>query len=100
MHVYQQGDVLLKSVDQVPSGATPELEAVLAEGEATGHRHKALGEGVLVLNLRDARFLSAPTGAEVVHPEHRTIKIPPGDYQIDRVREYDHFREEKRPVRD
>jgi hypothetical protein len=100
MNVYQQGDVLLKSVDQVPAGTTREPLAVLAEGEATGHRHLALGEGVTIESLPPVRYLRVPKGAVVVHPEHKTLKIPPGNYQIDRVREYDHFTEEKRIVRD
>ena len=100
MNLYQQGDVLLKSVDQVPVGAMQEPEAVLAEGEATGHRHTALGEDVVILNLRETRYLTAPHGAEVVHPEHRPLKIPPGNYCIERVREYDHFTEEARQVMD
>lgn len=93
MRLYQQGDVLIKSVDYVPPDATKDAELILAEGEATGHRHTAAGAGVAVLESRGTRFLCAPSGAEVMHPEHKTIRIPPGNYRVDRVREYDHFEE-------
>ena len=46
---YQQGDVMIKPVEQVPEGGTRVSGAVLAEGEATGHRHAGVGEGVAVL---------------------------------------------------
>ena len=35
--------------------------------------------------------MSAPTGTTVVHEEHHAVAIPPGDYLIGPVREFDHF---------
>jgi hypothetical protein len=93
MNWYQQGDVMIKPVWEPPDIAHSLSEAVLAEGEATGHRHVAVGEGVVVSVRRGVRYLGAPNGAEVIHPEHGTIRIPPGNYRIEQVREYDHFSE-------
>jgi hypothetical protein len=47
-----------------------------------------------------ALYMRAPTGTTVVHEEHRVLEIPPGDYLIGIVREYDHFAEEARHVID
>ncbi|GAG31578.1 unnamed protein product, partial [marine sediment metagenome] len=44
MRWYQQGDVLMKPVDEVPAEAAPLARPVLGEGELTGHEHLALGE--------------------------------------------------------
>jgi hypothetical protein len=97
---YQQGDVTIKPVECLPQGGQKVEGAILAEGEATGHQHKAVGDAVIVLQNLNQRYLAAPHGAEVVHPEHNPIRIPPGNYRIDRVREYDHFMEEQRRVTD
>ncbi len=74
---------------------------VLAEGEATGHAHRAVGDGVALYETApDAVYLSAPLGAEVVHEEHRPITLPAGEYDRSIVAEYDHFAEESRAVVD
>ncbi len=100
MSWYQQGDVMIKPVEELPSQATPLPEPILAEGEAAGHSHVALGEDVEVSTHLCNCYLSAPNGARVVHPEHQTIEIPPGNYLIEHVREYDHFADESRRVWD
>lgn len=74
---------------------------ILAEGEATGHAHRAVGPGVaLYEGPAGAMRLAAPSGCEVVHEEHATIALPPGDYDRTIVREYDHFAEESRQIAD
>lgn len=73
----------------------------LAEGEVTGHCHEAVGVGVALYETSpDEVYLSAPSGAEVTHQEHRTVTVPPGDYDRRIVQEYDHFAEESRAVVD
>jgi hypothetical protein len=69
----------------------------LAEGEATGHYHEAVGEGVA---LYEDGTLEAPNGAEVHHQEHAPITVTPGEYHRSIVLEYDHFQEEARMVAD
>lgn len=97
---YQQGDVTIKPVDTIPAGATSANSRVLAEGEATGHKHLAEAEDVTLYLHDGTLYMNAPTGTTVVHEEHGPLQIPPGKYQIGIVREYDHFAEEARPVWD
>jgi hypothetical protein len=69
---------------------------VLAEGEMTGHAHKAKGIGI---SLEDG-ILNAPNGAAIEHEEHKIVEVPAGRYRVSRIREQDHFAEEARQVRD
>lgn len=97
----QQGDVLIESTDHsIPSGLLVRHNNHLAEGEVTGHFHKASGEGIDVFEGLDCVFLSAPHGAVVRHQEHSKVDIPPGNYKVRIVQEYDHFLEEARAVQD
>ena len=73
---------------------------VLAEGEATGHFHRAHGDGVAVYGDGDNRELEAPNGATVTHEEHGTQVLPAGDWDVSRVQEFDPFEEEVRSVQD
>lgn len=97
---YQQGDVTIKPVDTIPAGATGTGSKVLAEGEATGHKHLAESEDVQLYLHEGTLYMRAPNGTTVVHEEHHPLEVPPGDYQIGIVREYDHFAEEARFVTD
>ena len=97
--MYQQGDVLLFRVPAAPAGV-PVGHCVLATGEATGHQHEAIGQGVELIERDGTLFLLAPHGATVIHQEHRALTLPPGAYRVGRVREYDHFAEEARQVLD
>ena len=74
---------------------------ILAEGEATGHAHRATG-GVLFAD-GDALLMEVADEATITHEEHHSQTIPPsptGDYQIGGVMEQDHFDQEARRVRD
>jgi len=97
---YQQGDVLIKRIKEIPQKAIKKESFVLAEGEATGHCHRVNGEAE-VLTLGDKVLLRVLAGnAQIVHEEHKTIVIPAGNYEVETVKEYDHFAEEVRRVRD
>ena len=78
--------------------------AILAEGEATGHAHRVQGQNVALWETDDPDILilDIPAGAEaiVTHEEHNQQVILPGQYERRIVREYDHFAEETRQVRD
>lgn len=93
MKGYRQGDVLLVAVP-IDEGrklrASPRVR--VAEGEATGHAHvlePSLGGAVLTDADVDVEFVRI-MGANglLVHDEHTTIELPPGDYQVVRQREY------------
>jgi hypothetical protein len=93
---YQQGDVLIKPVDEIPENAAVIEGGVLAEGEATGHAHRAIAVDVQLFVFEGTRYMRVPQKTEIVHEEHKPINLPAGDYTIGIVREYDHFAEEKR----
>ncbi len=100
--LYAQGDLLIEQVSDLrPSGtmiaSLPTGEMVLAEGEATGHRH-AFTEPVLMFR-DDALARDIPSGlyighvrvegepALLKHDEHAPISLPRGTYRVRRQRE-------------
>ena len=97
---YQQGDVTITPVAEVPESAEPVNTRVLREGEATGHAHRATAEDVRLFIHEGALYMHAPNGTEIVHGEHKAFRVPPGIYVVGAVREFDHFAEEDRFVLD
>ena len=95
---YQQGDILIKR-KEIPARAKKIEHLVIAEGEATGHRHEVFGLAKL-MQLDEKVFLDVFGEAEVRHQEHESIPLPIGEYEIEIVRKYDHFEEEARRVVD
>jgi hypothetical protein len=96
---YRQGDVLITKVDEIAESNTKvsvpfeDGRVILAHGEATGHAHVIETEGEVLFRARDLkemtdRFLTIEKEALVVHDEHDTITLEPGDYKITRQREY------------
>lgn len=73
-------------------------DKVLAEGEATGHAHRATTGRVIRSGGRVT--LENAIADTITHEEHKPIVIPPGKYERLIVREYDHAAEEARAVRD
>ena len=98
MDMYRHGDLLLVEVGAVPQEAVPTENRVLAEGEVTGHHHRA--HDVQVLTLDDDLWFIARQGAHVTHEEHGRIDIAPGAYKVVRQREYDPFADAVRRVQD
>jgi hypothetical protein len=93
--MYRQGDVLIVTVDAVPSGITEvprsKRGVVLAEGEVTGHAHRIPSRHAsLYRSENDARYLRVmgPAPVALNHEEHTTVKIPPGDYRVTIHAEY------------
>jgi hypothetical protein len=100
--IFAQGDLLIERVaDIAPSGTVEEnaegAALVLAEGEATGHRH-AIRERVT--KFHDDRLArDIPAGlylghvrvgsayARVTHDEHAPLTLPRGTYRVRRQRE-------------
>ena len=102
--LYQQGDVIIQSTHEIPKKATKsdpsERGFVLAEGEVTGHAHVIDPVFATLFTTEDERFLQVHKSATVKHEEHGNITLPKGNYKLKIVKEYDHFDEEAREVRD
>lgn len=95
MKLYRQGDVLVQQITTIPDGLKnvpkDNGRVILAYGEVTGHAHAVLGEvEFLAADLveLEERFLRVESEAQVVHEEHDTIVLPPGNYRVVRQREY------------
>jgi hypothetical protein len=91
----RQGDILIKRIGKLPRGLklVPEDRGrvILAYGEVTGHAHVVEGEVEFLAADRkemEGRFLRVLSESQVVHDEHSTITLPPGEYEIERQREY------------
>ncbi len=100
--IFQQGDCLIEAVESIPTRAKLRKgRCVLAEGEATGHAHVIEQKGAkLYEGDAGELFLELSKEATVTHEEHGPVTLPPGVYEAGIVREYDHFAEEARQVRD
>lgn len=97
----QQGDVNITKISGLPTDCKTINTDIVREGEATGHAHRIIGtdfqlcqQGQLIL----ARIMSGDCA--IVHEEHKTIKLPQGNYAFSPTVEYDHFTERSRMVRD
>lgn len=103
MKVFQQGDVNFFMV-KMPKGAEvlKDHGPIVQFGEHTGHAHRLHGEGFTFFTdpKTKARHLRLVQPTALRHEEHKEIMLPPGDYRIGIVREYDHFEEESREVLD
>jgi hypothetical protein len=117
MEQYQQGDIILIRVDDVPSDGVevqPD-KPVLAHGEVTGHMHQVLGEKITWVVPNDEEtptyqfdqdpsqmlWVVAPEGFDLVHGDengqaihegdrpHAPIAVPPGTYRVTRQRVLD-----------
>lgn len=93
--MFRQGDVLIRPVSRIPEGLQQvpldNGRVILAYGEVTGHAHAVVGDvEFLAADLEDLeqRFLRVESEAQVVHDEHDTVTLPPGDYEVVRQREY------------
>ena len=101
---YQQGDVILEAVAELPDGKAVPAQArgyVLAEGDATGNVHRIEEVAGVAFVEKDGLFyIQNQKPVAVKHEEHKTITLPAGIWRVRGVREYDHFSEEARRVVD
>lgn len=87
--MYRQGDILIVMRDDDSSPAVESIieSGVLAEGEATGHCHRLVGQAILYM-AASAMWIKVQQQAQVIHEEHNTIVLPPGDYEVITQRTY------------
>ncbi|MBN3926004.1 MAG: hypothetical protein HWQ37_23430 [Nostoc sp. NMS4] len=81
MQPIRQGDVILLPVQQVEGQKIPHL--TLAEGEATGHKHR-ITEGKAELSEKYGTLCLRvfSESALLAHEEHKAISIPQGDWMV------------------
>lgn len=98
-----QGDLFFISKIVIPKGArTVERTAkgyIIAEGEATGHAH-VIDDDIRLYEKDGTLYVSTSKTVEVLHEEHRPVRLQSGIWEVGIVREYDPFKEETRRVAD
>lgn len=101
MSYFQQGDTLYFPKAKIPKDAKLLESNVVQWGELTNHKH-ALHDGEFQLfeTPKGVRFLRVVTPTALRHEEHHEIMLPPGEYKIGIVREYDPFEKLERRVMD
>ena len=67
----------------------------LAEGETTGHNHVISVPNIDDMEVRKTEdggyILTLKTEGTLVHPEHKELVVPKGNYYVGKEREVDHF---------
>ncbi len=115
---YRQGELLFVPLDEaematigLKNNSGPSWKQlptnVLREGEATGHKHEVITQTPEAASIlapvnqfirglanmanigSEDRMLVATTPAEIVHPEHKALSLPQGNYLVIVQREYD-----------
>lgn len=110
MLYYQQGDVLIKplsdrphlqrAIEQTDTRIEEVDELVAREGES-GNTHRIKGKIKKYIPKYGSEIIFTLTEeATIYHEEHGPITIPPGDYYIDAVREFDPIENTTRRVYD
>jgi hypothetical protein len=103
--MFRQGDILFLWINETQ--AKDETTAIhntieIAQGEATGHHHVAVGEELSIMLSIDEVVdrLNAPKGCRIVHEEHNPLELPPGNYEVRRQREYVYGKDSQTAVED
>lgn len=88
---FRQGDVYIERIDALPKEVTHIScgKSVLAEGEATGHKHEidAMAAEAWLRN-GETIALRVTQPAKVRHQEHAPIPLKRGVYRVIRQKEY------------
>ena len=83
---YRQGDVVLVTVPELPSGATKSKKQIRIKGE-TGNDHILRGKYTTYRCGRNV-YVVLETDGLLEHPQHEDLEIPPGTYMVRRARTY------------
>ena len=90
--LYRHGDILVQKVESIPRSFLPPLRGlILAQGEVTGHAHRIDPQGASVTLYRSESgidFVVEGGPVLLVHDEHDTIELQPGNYRSWHQREY------------
>lgn len=100
---FQQGDVIIERIDEMPDNLKKLEGGVLEEGETPGHYHQLDGDLTAVALYEDDsanKYLKTMADMVLKHEEHKPIAIPPGMYRVRKVQEFDHLNRVRRDVVD
>ncbi|NJM48711.1 MAG: hypothetical protein HC860_23210 [Alkalinema sp. RU_4_3] len=88
---FRQGDVLLVRAEPLDNQNPRHLpHLVLAEGEATGHKHQITSGAAELIERNGILFLRVLSEtATLSHEEHSQIQIPQGTWMVRIQREYE-----------
>lgn len=93
--MFRQGDVLIMPVASIPAEVVPvdrdNGRVVLAYGEVTGHAHAIMERNATLFSdpkLNQVFMSVLDNAVNLVHEEHNTIQLPPGNYRVIRQQEY------------
>lgn len=103
-----QGDVVLTQIAKLPTGTVKAVKPengrfILARGEVTGHNHAVVADPaeVELVEINGTLYIKASKDETLVHEEHKAVEIPGNTlFEVKIVKEYDHFAEEARQVKD
>lgn len=103
--IFRQGDLVIKKIDKTNLNLQKAKQAILAEGEHTGHMHRltALDNTAEIEFMRDLDtvvFKVENGKAQLTHEEHLPIVFEPGTYTVTIQREFDYFADQIRTVLD
>lgn len=93
--IIRQGDILLVPVDETPTeNAERVTEAILAEGEVTGHAHRLRGDVLTWMVGGELRVRVVGNDAGTLqHEDHDpapvAVVVPERTYRVVRQREWD-----------
>ena len=105
---FYHGEVTIFELDKLPTGLK-KLEFkddvfILADSETTGNHHVLEKNDGIELFERDGTFFlrnkKEATVKCVIPGRHDAIKLKPGNWEIDKAKEFDYLRDEKRNVAD
>lgn len=90
--MYRQGDLLFIKVGRLPVNLILKNNKHIIESSVTGHTHSILKGKVFINDNpnwddRGNFYLELLEDDELIHQEHKTIKLPAGIYEVRRQRE-------------
>jgi hypothetical protein len=89
LNLYRQGDIFIVKTDSIPTEAKEQEAGIIVRGEVTGHTHRISdGAKAALMVAAGIAYIRAQEATDIVHDEHSTITLPPGDYRAFRQREY------------
>jgi hypothetical protein len=87
----RQGDICFEKINGIPKGWIEKGNILEIQGEREDHVHRIEGVQVLAqpeqVNPTPA-IIVVEREAQMTHPEHEPLRVPPGIYRVTQFREY------------